>query len=105
MSYHRSIALRTYWSIEEVVWRLDLRVGFFDNFKKRACHLFRTEPVLAVVTAAARPGAAAGLPSACRRASRILTAAPVLAPRAHGPSLLAMAAGHHALARDSHRRC
>ena len=40
MSWPRSIAPRTLLRIEELVWCLDLRVGFCDKFKKRACHLF-----------------------------------------------------------------
>ena len=47
MSGHGSIAPHTHWSIEEVVLRLDLRVGFRDSFKKRARHLFWTGPALA----------------------------------------------------------
>ena len=42
MSWHRSIALRILWSIEEVVWCLDHRVGFFNSFKKRAGHMVQT---------------------------------------------------------------
>jgi len=70
----RSIALCTHWSIEEVVWRLDLRVEFCDRFKNRARHLFWTKPALTAVTTAARLGVAAGLPSTHRSTGRILTA-------------------------------
>ena len=56
-----------------MVWRLDLRVGFCDSFKNCARHLFRTEPVLAAVTAVAQFGAAAGSLSARRSTNRVLT--------------------------------
>ena len=43
MSWLRSIALRTLLNIEELVWRLGHRVGFFNGFKKRACHIVSTK--------------------------------------------------------------
>ena len=39
MSWLRSIALRTLLCIEELIWHLDQRVGFFNIFKKRARHI------------------------------------------------------------------
>ena len=53
MSWLRSIALRTLLRIEELVWRLDHRVGFCNNFKKRARHIVQPKPALVAVTASA----------------------------------------------------
>jgi len=49
----RSIALRTHWSMEEVVWRLDHWAGFRAYFKNRARHLYSNRAALAAVTTAA----------------------------------------------------
>ena len=63
MSCPRSIALCTHWSIEEMVWHLDLQVEFWNRFKNHARHLVRTKPALTVVTTAARLGITAGCAS------------------------------------------
>ena len=100
----RSIALCTHWSIEEVVWCLDLRVEFCDRFKNRACHLFRTKPALTAVTTAARLGVAAGLPQRAPKHRPRPHRRPMLPRRALDSGAAALVACCHALARSSHRR-
>ena len=53
MSWLRSIALRTLLRIEELVWRLDRRVGFCNSFKKRAHHIVQPKLALVAVTTSA----------------------------------------------------